>query len=487
MIICDNDQKSPMKTKGFALVLILLAGTLVSPIGFSYAQVSNPPNVPTNLTASAVSSSQINLSWIAPANSIIDQVNGYKIEIKTGCTGSFSVLVATTTTTATTFSSTGLVSGICYEYRVSAINPIGIGSTSNAAIATTWSISSPPTSLTANMISQSQINLSWTAPTTSGATPVNGYKIERRDSCTGNFSILIANTSNTNTFYSNTGLVNGTCYQYRVFAHNAVGTSLASNNASATTLQAPIPIHAPNAPTGLSVTALSNSSLKLAWHAPSDNGGAPIIGYKIQRNGTTIINNTGTVQTNYIDASLLINHQQVYRIAAWNSAGLGPYSNNMTGKTANQTQTVPSNVDNLGQLVSEFVHRYNVLFKQQREETIKAIKECNDKVKNATPENRKQVKEDCKQALKDTREKYSEARKQFKEDFKEFRDNAKLILKDQKKSHTIDKEDMKEFNHDLKDFANETKKQNKEFKKELKESKKELKKSKDKHDKEHDD
>ena len=487
-----------MKARGISLVLILLAGSLVSPIGFSSAQVANVPNAPTNLAASTVSGSQIDLSWTAPVNGTDDQVNGYKIEINSGCTGSFSVLVANTTITATTFSSSGLVSGICYEYRVSAMNSVGVGNASNTASATTWSVPSQPTSLAANAISQSQINLSWSAPNTSGGTPVNGYKIERRDSCTGNFSILIANTSNSDTLYSNTGLVNGTCYQYRVFAHNAVGTSLASNNASATTLQAPVPIHVPSAPAGLNVMTLSNSSLKLTWNAPSDNGGAPILGYTIQRNGTTLVNNTGSVQTNYTDSGLLASHQQTYRVAAWNSAGLGPYSNNATGSTTNQTGTTPTDVSNLGQLVSEFVHRQNALFKQQREETVKAIKECNDKIRNATPETRKQVKEDCKQALKEIREKYKDARKQFQVEFKEFRENAKLLLKEAKKSHIISKKDVKEFNHDIKDVAKETKKQDKElkkevkeikktFKKEMKDSKKESKKSKDKSDKDDDD
>lgn len=487
-----------MKARGISLVLILLAGSLVSPIEFSYGQVANVPNAPTSLVSFAVSSSQIDLFWAAPTNSTLDQVNGYKVEIKPGCTGSFSILMANTTTTATTFSSTGLVSGICYEYRVSAMNSVGVGSTSNTASTTTWSVPSQPTSLTASAISHSQINLSWTAPNTSGGTPVNGYKIERRDSCAGNFSVLITNTNNTNTAYSNTGLVNGTCYQYRIFAHNAVGTSLASNNATATTPQAPVPIHVPNVPTGLSVVASSsNSSLKLTWNAPSDNGGAPIIGYKIQRNGTTLVNNTGTVQTNYTNTGLLSNHQQTYRVAAWNSAGLGPYSNNMTGKTANQTGTIPTDVGNLGQLVSEFVHRQNALFKQQREETINAIKDCNDKVRNAASETRKQVKENCKQALKEIREKYQDARKQFQVEFKEFRENAKLLLKEAKKSKIIDKRDVKEFNHDIKDIAKETKKQDKELKKEVKQIKKELKKdikeikkeskkSKDKSDKDDD-
>ena len=104
-----------MKTTAFALALILLAGTLVVPIGFSQAQASEltVPNPPRNLTATAVSKTQINLSWTAPINSTTDQVNGYKIEIRPFCLGSFSVLVANTTNTTTAYSNTGLAEGIC--------------------------------------------------------------------------------------------------------------------------------------------------------------------------------------------------------------------------------------------------------------------------------------------------------------------------------------------------------------------------------------
>src|SRR3989304_1141017 len=293
-----------MKTTALSLVLILLAGTLVAPIGFSEAQSSDliAPNPPTNLTATPVSNNQINLSWAVPVNSTLDQVNGYKIEISSHCSGSFGVLVENTTTTSTTYS--------------------------NTAYATTWTVPNSPTSVTANAISSSQINLSWITPTNTGGTPVIGYMIQKRDSCTGSFSTLVANTSNTSTTYSNTGLVNGTCYQYRVFAHNAVGTSMASNNATGTTLQNPTPSpSSTSAPGGLSVVAKSNTALKLTWSAPSTSG-VSIIGYQIQRNGTTIVNNTSNTQTSFTNSGLLPAHQQTYRVAAWNSAGLGPYSGN---------------------------------------------------------------------------------------------------------------------------------------------------------------
>jgi len=475
-----------VKTIAIPLALILLAGTLVVPIGFSEAQVSEltVPNPPTNLTAIAVSSNQTNLSWTAPVNSTIDQVNGYKIEIRPLCLGSFSPLVMNTTNTTTTYSNTGLAEGTCYEYQVFALNPAGTGNASNSASATTWTVPSTPTSLTAIPVSQSQLNLNWTASSNTGGTPLTGYKIERRDSCAGNFSTLVANTGNTSTTYSNTGLVNGTCYEYRVFSHNVVGTSLASNNATATTLQNPAPstTSPPSAPTGLNVTTLSKAALKLTWSASSNAGGAPILGYQIQRNGTTIVNNTNNTQTNYTNSGLLPLHQQTYRVAAWNSAGLGPYSSNATGTTNNQTSIIqtgtsiiPTSTSNLGQQVSSFVHQYNDLFKMQRDLTIKKITECNEKLRSATPENRIQIKANCKADLKTIKEQFKDARKQFKEDFKVFRETAKSLIKVAKQNEIISAGEVKELKKELKSFEKATKKAKKEFKEDIKEAKKEIK------------
>ncbi|MGI0082151.1 MAG: fibronectin type III domain-containing protein, partial [Nitrosopumilaceae archaeon] len=77
----------------------------------------------------------------------------------------------------------------------------------------------------------------------------------------------------------------------------------------------------PLAPTNLSATAVSSSQINLSWTAPVNSTSSDVNGYRIQRNGTTLVNNTGTTQTSYTDTGLLAVHQQTYRVAAWNSAG----------------------------------------------------------------------------------------------------------------------------------------------------------------------
>jgi hypothetical protein len=252
---------------------------------------------------------------------------------------------------------------------------------------------------------------------------------------------------------------------------NPVGASILSNTASATTLSVP------SEPTGLIVTPVSSSSLKLSWNAPSDNGGSTITGYQIQRNGTVLVTNTANNQTTYLNTGLLPLHQQTYRVAAWNSVGLSQFSANVTVKTSNQTGTQePVDRENLGQAISDFVHKRNELFKKQREETLKIIKECNDKLRNTNSTQRKQIKDDCRELLSSLKDKYKEARKQFQGEFKTFRDNTKTLLKDAKKTNLIEKHDVKEIKKEIKSVKTEMKREEKQLRHDIKEIKKEFKK-----------
>ncbi|MEJ0036717.1 MAG: fibronectin type III domain-containing protein [Gammaproteobacteria bacterium] len=74
------------------------------------------PTAPTGLTASAASSTQINLSWTASTDNV--GVTGYRVE---RCQGAgCSTFAQIGTPTGTTFSDTGLMASTSYSYRVRA-------------------------------------------------------------------------------------------------------------------------------------------------------------------------------------------------------------------------------------------------------------------------------------------------------------------------------------------------------------------------------
>jgi len=213
-------------------------GVLSLPSTSSAATTWTVTTAPVNLGATAISQTQIDLSWSQPASNGGTPVTGYKIQRQNACTGAFVTVVNNTGTTTTTYSNTGLTANTCYIYKVSSYNLIGQSAVSNNATATTPASSpqppSSPTNLSAVGLTNSTIHLAWTAPT--GV--VTGYKVERSTGGSG-FGTIAANTGNTTTKYNDTGLASATTYSYRVSAINATGTSSPSNTADGTTTGSP--------------------------------------------------------------------------------------------------------------------------------------------------------------------------------------------------------------------------------------------------------
>ena len=91
------------------------------------------PNPPTNLTASAVSRSQIDLSWADTATN----ESGFKIERCAGASCSNFAQIATVGANVKIFSNSGLKRNTSYRYRVRAYNGSGDSAYSNIANAKT--------------------------------------------------------------------------------------------------------------------------------------------------------------------------------------------------------------------------------------------------------------------------------------------------------------------------------------------------------------
>ena len=138
----------------------------------------------------------------------------------------------------TTYAHTGLTAGTTRHYRVSAINTNGTGTASNVDSATTGATApGAPTGLTATASGTTAINLSWSAPGSTGGSAITGYKIEVSPNGTSGWTDQVANTNSTATTYAHTGLGGGTTRHYRVSAINTNGAGTASNVANATTGQ----------------------------------------------------------------------------------------------------------------------------------------------------------------------------------------------------------------------------------------------------------
>ena len=287
------------------------------------------PGAPTGLTATASGATQIDLSWSAPGSTGGSAITGYKIEVSANGTSGWTDQVANTNSTATTYAHTGLAAGDTRHYRVSAINTNGAGTASNVANATTdASVPGAPTGLTATASGATQIDLSWSAPASTGGSAITGYRIEVSSDGGSSWSDLVANTSNTATTYAHTGLAAGDTRHYRVSAINTNGAGTASNVANATT-----DASVPGAPTGLTATASGATQIDLSWSAPGSTGGSAITGYKIEvsANGTSgwtdQVANTNSTATTYAHTGLAAGDTRHYRVSAINTNGAGTASN----------------------------------------------------------------------------------------------------------------------------------------------------------------
>lgn len=123
-----------------------------------------------------------------------------------------------------------------------------------------------PISLSANVVSSSEIGLSWNPPSSNGGAQITGYEIDR-DSGNG-FVVLVQNTGSTLTSYQDKGLDAARTYSYRVSAINSAGTSIPSNAITETTFPAtvsstqpsPIPLPPVTNPSQSSSAGSSTSS-----------------------------------------------------------------------------------------------------------------------------------------------------------------------------------------------------------------------------------
>jgi chitodextrinase len=193
------------------------------------------PSLPSNLTTTSPSNTEIDLSWTASTETG-GAISNYLVERCQGanCT-SFAQIG---TSVSTIYNDTSLTPGTIYSYRVRAVDAAGnLSPYSNTASASAQTPDNqPPTApsnLTAAGVSPSQINLSWTASTDNVG--ITNYLIERcQDTgCTPTYRI---NTS-PGTIYNDTGLPAVTTYTYRVRATDAAGNLSPYSNVTTATTQ----------------------------------------------------------------------------------------------------------------------------------------------------------------------------------------------------------------------------------------------------------
>ena len=307
---------------------ITRAGVVVDT--YSISRDTSAPNAPTNLSATAVSPSQIDLAWTDNSTN----EDGFQVEQSTD--GTNFTRVATVGPNINAYSNTGLQPATLYHYRVRAFASEQNSDYSNTARAsTTMNPPEAPTSLSATAVSAGQINLAWA----DNSSNESGFEVER---CAGagctNFS-TVAETGANITSYSNGGLAASSTYRYRVRAFNDSGDSSFSNVAEATTAAA---TSKPVAPSGLTATAVSAAQINLAWADNSTNED----GFYVYRStdGTKFsrIATLGANATSYSDTGRSASTLYYYRVQSFNAVGSSANSNTASARTFAAATTKPA-------------------------------------------------------------------------------------------------------------------------------------------------
>jgi len=205
------------------------------------------PDIPDGVTATAVSSSSITVSWSA-----VTGATGYRIYHSTSSSGTFS---EAGTSTTISFTDTGLTASTAYYYKVAAYNSGGTGEQSSVVSAVTFI--GTPTGVTAAVASSSSITVSWNA-----VASATGYRIYRSTSSGGTY---IEVGTSTTTSFTDTGLTVGTTYYYKVSAENSDGRGEQSSVVSAQPLPPPI-----TSPTGIDLVYIPAGTFQMDG---SDSGG----------------------------------------------------------------------------------------------------------------------------------------------------------------------------------------------------------------------
>ncbi|MFD0677997.1 MULTISPECIES: polysaccharide lyase family 7 protein [unclassified Paenibacillus] len=335
---------------------------LVSDIASSDTQA---PTAPANLAATAISSSQINLSWNASTDNV--GVTGYNVYRGSTLVGSPSTL---------SFSDTGLSASTSYSYTVKAKDAAGnLSAASNTASATTQSGGTQVT------VANPGFENSFTGWTTSGSTAIStsdyhsGTRSGKISSSGSQISQTISGLS-TNTTYTlsawilGQGLIGANTFggsEVTIGGNSSAWTSISvsfttgSSNTSAIifargTTSTDVRFddftitggggsggdtQAPTAPTNLTATAASSSQINLSWTASTDNVG--VTAYQVYRGSTLVGSPTAT---SFSDTGLSASTSYSYTVKAKDAAGNVSTASNTASATtqSGSTPTLPSQV-----------------------------------------------------------------------------------------------------------------------------------------------
>ena len=288
---------------------------------------TTPPTAPATLTASSSTPTALTLAWPAATDNVgVTEYAVYVGSTRVGSTGTTSYVVS------------GLTCGTTYSVAVDAADAAGNRSAKTSASVATAPCGdtappSTPTGLQLMVANETSVTVAWSP--SSDNVGVTGYGVY--------LSNLLVN-SPTSPSVTLTGLTCGTPYQVQVDAADAAGNRSAKASLWVNTKACPDTV-APSAPSGLTISNRTQTSLTLQWTASSDN--VAVTGYTLRRNSTVTGTSTGT---SGVFSGLTCATSYTLDVTAYDAAGNRSSTTAMSTSTAacpagdTQAPTTPTGV-----------------------------------------------------------------------------------------------------------------------------------------------
>lgn len=284
------------------------------------------PGAPTSATATAGNASAT-VTWVAPASDGGSPITGYTV---TSAPGAYTCSTATYSCVVT-----GLTNGTTYTFTVVAINANGPGPASAPSNAVTpVGLPTAPTNVVGVGGKDSQVPVSWSAPSNDGGSPITAYIVQYSTSPYSSWTT--ATSTQASSPYTVSGLTNGTSYEFQVAAVNANGTGPFSTPSAPVT-----PAGLPGAPTNVAAVSGENTQVPVSWSAPASDGGSTITNYTVTASPGG--NTCSTSGLSCIVTGLTNGSTYTFTVTATNAAGVGPTSTPSNPATPSTTPGAPQN------------------------------------------------------------------------------------------------------------------------------------------------
>ena len=262
-----------------------------------FKTLSTIPNAPTGLTLTTTARGAFTASWTAPGDDGGNTIDGYRIQWKSGTDDyNTSDRQASSTSTSTSHTQSGLTRGVEYTVQVTAFNDHNSGAADGGNPSTSADIIliNVPNAPASVGVAKRDVDdgndsgklvVTWSAPTTvTSLLPVHSYVVRWKcgtDEYTDNTPHETANA--TTTTYAIAGLTDGDECTVKVNAKNYVDSTAKTLGEESADSSEPTetPGDEPSPARNLAITE-HHDELEVNWAAPDDLGGFDITGYTVR-------------------------------------------------------------------------------------------------------------------------------------------------------------------------------------------------------------